>query len=300
METLTTLPATKATVHTSENEAPVRELRPGALDRQSVEPQANVATTRNVAPPLVSGHNHPMTGLLGVNAVCGRRRSKIAPLRRRLRAAVIDAWRGLSIGGLGLTLGGLAASPGLKALGPDVDDRLRRLVERFQPRNDDGEVSTPWDPQIKLRYRLLMSTASLVTAVVGRNHRSLGKRKMGLRRVELRTGAQVTVRAALVHWGASTLWERLVNLVFRPVERRAAQRSRGLQEELKEIRRRHPDDDHAQQMEVMRVYKERQINPLASCGWTLGRIVVTQAPILITPRHQNIPDLIAGLVVIEQ
>lgn len=223
------------------------------------------------------------------------RRLKIAPLRVRLIAGLIDASVGLGALAVGIVLFGFKASR------PEFDHLVRRFVPRFQPLEVGDEVRPQWRaPGIKLRYRLALWAGSLILAVVGRNHRSLGRRRMGLRTVELATGGPVSVRAALVRFGAVAAWKRLVELPFRPREKRMAQRYEGLNEELKEIRRRHAHDEGARRSAEMRVFQGRGINAFASCGWALGRIVLNLVPIWLTPRHRSIPDLVAGLVVVEE
>lgn len=217
---------------------------------------------------------------------------KIATLRVRLIAGLIDASLALA------ALAGGIILFGFKARRPELDHVVRRFVPRFQPLELEAEVRPQWrPPRIKVRYRLALWAGSLILAVLGRNHRSLGRRRMGLRTVELATGGPVSVRASLVRFGASAVWKRLVELPFRPREKRMAQRYEGLNAEMKEIRRRYADDETARRSAEMRLYQDRGINAFASCGWAIGKMVMSGAPILLTPRHQSVPDLVAGLVV---
>jgi hypothetical protein len=110
----------------------------------------------------------------------------------------------------------------------------------------------------------------------------------------------VTVGAALIHWGASIVWKELAGLPFKPSTERAQRRMSELQAELTEIKLRHPDDAEARNKHMIEVYCKGGVNPFASCGWTIGKIVLTQIPILVTRQHQSVPDLVAGLVVVQE
>jgi membrane protein insertase Oxa1/YidC/SpoIIIJ len=70
-----------------------------------------------------------------------------------------------------------------------------------------------------------------------------------------------------------------------------------LQAELKELRRAHSDDKTAQQETLMQFYEEHKVNPLGSClPMLMISFVVPGVPALLSPRRQNLPDRLAGIV----
>jgi hypothetical protein len=111
------------------------------------------------------------------------------------------------------------------------------------------------------RTRLLISVPGLSLELDGRNRRGVGARATGIRRVDVRTGGPITFRAALIRHVASNGYGLATGRLLRPI----AQRS----------------------------------HPLASCLWPLlSGVVVRMLPLLLSPLRQNLPDRVAGIVVV--
>jgi hypothetical protein len=110
--------------------------------------------------------------------------------------------------------------------------------------------------------RLAGPIVSAAAAVPTRNSRSPGSRIMGLHRVDGRTGGPVSVRSALIRAGFSAGVRHLSS-------------------------RRQP-----------RVSDERPAS-LQACGRAVLILVALEGPALLPPRHQSLPDWLAGIVVVE-
>ncbi len=193
----------------------------------------------------------------------------IAPLRLRLLAGFIDALPGLTA----LVAGGLAAGEfahmNFKRWEP-LMERLRSFSERARGLN------------------VALSGASRAETLYSRNSRSLGSRVVGIRRVDARTGGPITARQALTRVGVSGL-----STVAAKVRR-----ERAAEPELSAVREAHPDDEQAQLHGTMKVYEKYDINMFSSCGWGIAALLVMTLPVCVPPRHQTLPDLIAGTVVV--
>ncbi len=131
-----------------------------------------------------------------------------------------------------------------------------------------------------------------------RNWRSPGDRAMGIRRVDARTGAPVSVRSVLVSEAVRTAWSELNRLVQRPSQRRFEERRRLLRAELREARGYHEGDTEAQKRAMLEVAKRHRLVPWSSCGRGLLGSVPLHLPALWSARNQTVPDRIAGIVTV--
>jgi hypothetical protein len=203
---------------------------------------------------------------------------ELASLPRRLAASVINL-----ISGLGMTLG-LLALVGLPAW--PFRSRLRRWWRRWAP----SSWPVPLGPA--------MLAQSTVMAARSRNRRGRGSRLLRVRRVDVRTGGPVSVRAALtahlIGVAQAELWRR----VIRAHQREGTARLDALRPELERIRREHADDSERRQQVLMDFYRDRGVNPLRSCGPDLLPHLATTATVVLSRRHQSLADRVAGIVTI--
>jgi membrane protein insertase Oxa1/YidC/SpoIIIJ len=74
---------------------------------------------------------------------------------------------------------------------------------------------------------------------------------------------------------------------------------RGLQPQLRDLENQHVEDQAALDQAVTDLLREQDINPLTP--WVrilLSALAFAILPVLLSPRRQNIPDLLAGVVVV--
>ena len=206
----------------------------------------------------------------------------LAPLGRRAGAALIDL--GVFIGGAGAVIGGLAGVIfALNRGRGNVVEQLDRLSDRVNA---------------VLEARHVNGAIGLASAAAGiglRNARSPGMRAMHLRRVDVRSGGPVSRRSAIIQQLVGFAWGRLARQVWRPAFERYQARATALAAEQQESRRRQPDDPPVDTAGSA----ERRNTGMASC---CGRMLVPGAVQLLTtllsPRRQNLPDWVAGIVVV--
>ena len=205
-----------------------------------------------------------------------------APLGRRAGAALIDL--GVLIGGAGAVIGGCAGVIfALNRGRGNVVAQLDRL---------SGRVNA------LLETRHVNGTIGLASAAAGiglRNARSPGMKAMHLRRVDVRSGGPVSRRSAIIHELVGFAWGRLARQVWRPAFERYQTRSTALAAEQEGSRPRHPDDPPADTAGSA----ARPSTGMASCcGWMLVPGAVQLLATLLSPRRQNLPDWVAGIVVV--
>jgi hypothetical protein len=129
-----------------------------------------------------------------------------------------------------------------------------------------------------------------------RNTRSYGSRRMGIRCADARTSGRIALRSALLAHvsGAGISW--LAKEPFRGAIARNRARAVELQPEIDRLKEQYASDEHAQQREIMNLYKRRNVSPVRSCAPLAAPIVAQLLPALLSPRHQSLPERIAGIV----
>lgn len=207
---------------------------------------------------------------------------RLAPLGRRAAAALIDL--GVFIGGAGAVIGGAAGV--IFALNRDrgnVVEQLDRLSDRVNAALETRHVNGA------------IGLASAAAGIGLRNARSPGMKAMHLRRVDVRTGGPVSRRSAIIQQLVGFTWGRLARQVWRPAFERYQARSMTLAAAQQESRRLHPVDPLADTAGSA----ARPNTGMASC---CGRMLVPSAVQLVvtvlSPRRQNLPDWVAGIVVV--
>jgi hypothetical protein len=208
---------------------------------------------------------------------------RIASLRRRHLATLVDV--GVPLSGFFLSLAAM--------FGGAI---LRRRKDDESPEDDQCATGeSVWERRLASRqWRLGMNVVFAGSAVLLRNSRGVGARVAKIRRVDARTGGPVTVRSALIHYGVNQGWNWLNQRIIRSERRSAA-----VTAELEQIRDAHRDDPEGRIHAQMKLYKERKMSPFRSCTWQLPGLVARELVILGTPRHQSLPELIAGIITVE-
>jgi hypothetical protein len=213
---------------------------------------------------------------------------RVAETWRRLAAGLINLLAGVAIA----AAGGLSIYRLRRWLGPPLRPVGKRFASCGQ-RNFDGS-----DGKLPLRTPMMLLEVVGLTLDLDRvNRRSLGARVMRIRRADARTGGSVSARSVLIrHLAQRTSGAVLGPLASRGTKRYSEQ-MQALQPELKRLQRAHSDDKKAQQEALMRFYKEHKVSPLRSCLPPLVISVAAQRlPVLLSPRRQNLPDRLAGIV----
>jgi hypothetical protein len=204
---------------------------------------------------------------------------RIAPLRDRLLAGLVDACVFLPLIGLAIWAG-------------------YRLWRRFG--------KTPWagaddegGREAKLqRWRWAITAAGAGAQVLQRNRRSPGDRLLGIRVADVRTGAPVSVRSVLVGQAVSTAESWLIRRAVRPLKQRSDARMKPVNEAVREIRRRHGDDEEAAAQAIKDYYEANDINALSSCLPHVAAGLAPSLPIFLSPRRQTLADWAAGRVMV--
>jgi uncharacterized RDD family membrane protein YckC len=211
---------------------------------------------------------------------------RIAPIHRRFLASLIDAVIAL------LTLAfafagwfGVARLTGRKP----VPSRRLPLEKLTSSR----------------RARLGLNLFSFVVSVVVTGRRGPGSRIVGVRLVDLDTGARVGVRQAVVREGVRWILKLAIRRATAPFEPRARTRPPidDLRETIQALTREHADDPGARDHAIMALYKERQVNPRRACLSILVSSVfaaVLEGPLPWSSRKQSVADMIAGTVVVRE
>jgi len=199
---------------------------------------------------------------------------KVASLRRRLAAGLID----------GLLF---AAGPVAFAI---VNER------RSQPEEDrPPEMSwLNWLPSSPAANR----ATSTVLSIISRNWQSPGARLVGIRAVALDTGGPVSVHRAAIKLAVSIAISGFAGSLYRPTNRRTAERMLALHSEMSELKRTQPGDVEAQR-ELMKRHPEVRLGCLGCAAPLVLTTVATYAPALRSPLNQTLPERLAGIVLVE-
>lgn len=200
-------------------------------------------------------------------AVCDAYPMRVAALRLRLLAALVDA---------AVIVGSMAALVGLGIAGGVAYARIRGREDEREGDEEDEPSDIhprtrefPQSPQ--LRAALLGASAGL--AVASRNWRGLGFRVVGLRRVDAQSGGIVRVRSALIGVWFDQACQGATGLLFRS----RAQRQRA----------------------AMESYEVNDVNPFTGCGWQLAGPCVSQLVLALGSRGgRTVRDRVTGTGVI--
>ena len=144
-------------------------------------------------------------------------------------------------------------------------------------------------------------------SLTAKRGQTLGQMVLGIRVVDAKTAAVPTLKQSAVRWAVTMVPDALARLV--PLSERAESTLAGitgLQPEIDRLTRRHEGDRQRLNEELMRLFKEADLNPLGACLPIVLRALpgfaITCAlygPVLQGPHRQGLHDRFAGTVVIE-
>jgi hypothetical protein len=153
--------------------------------------------------------------------------------------------------------------------------------------------------RMSARTRLLIWVPSLALELDRRNWRGVGARMMGIRRVEVRTGGPISVRAALQRRLVSNGYGLITRWAVRPLVTRSRSRMKQTQPEFRELQRVHADEPDAFREARIKLYRDHKVKLSASClGPFLRAVMLRTLPILLSQTRQGLPDRVAGIVTV--
>lgn len=149
------------------------------------------------------------------------------------------------------------------------------------------------------RWQRAVQVATLALAPAGRNWRSLGYRLLGLRRVDARADAPVSIRSAVVEAIFDSVWQPATNSLSRPRLSREKERLTALRTQMEEIEREYAADEEARGKALMQFYRTNRVSPLPVWGWSvLPALLVQLLDLLFSTQGRTIRDRVTHTVVI--
>jgi hypothetical protein len=175
----------------------------------------------------------------------------------------------------------------------------RRGPSREPPRTD-GADGTPLVARLQSTpAQLVLDLVGIAVRLVATGHRSPGFRVLRLRRIDARSGGQVTRRQELISGGTRNAWRLISNRLFPTVKARDSLDRDKLHSEIDAARREHGDDDEARRDAIMQIYRANRVNPRASCLRALPAALLAGAielPVWSSLK-QSLPDRVAGIII---
>ena len=169
-----------------------------------------------------------------------------------------------------------------------------------------GQTPTGRRRQRGFGLALALSGAYHISLTAKRGQ-TVGQMVLGIRVVDAESAAVPTFKQSAVRWAVATVPDALVRLM--PLSERAEATLAGitdLQPEIDRLTRRHEGDRERLNEELMRLYKEADLNPLGACLPMVLRALPSFAmscalylPVLKGSQRQALHDRFAGTVVIE-
>lgn len=169
-----------------------------------------------------------------------------------------------------------------------------------------GQTPTGCRRQRGFGLALALSGAYHISLTAQRGQ-TLGQMVLGIRVVDAKSAAVPTFKQSAVRWAVATVPDALVRLM--PLSERAEATLAGitdLQPEIDRLTRRHEGDRERLNEELMRLYKEADLNPLGACLPMVLRALPSFAmscalylPVLQGSQRRALHDRFAGTVVIE-
>ena len=169
-----------------------------------------------------------------------------------------------------------------------------------------GQTPTGRRRQRGFGLALALSGAYHISLTAQRGQ-TLGQMVLGIRVVDAKSAAVPTFKQSAVRWAVATVPDALVRLM--PLSERAEATLAGitdLQPEIDRLTRRHEDDHERLNEELMRLFKEADLNPLGACLPMVLRALpgfaiscALYGPVLEGSQRHALRDRFAGTVVIE-
>lgn len=206
---------------------------------------------------------------------------RVAPIRRRLLASLIDVTLALLAGILAIgAYTGAAATLGSK--------------------DAPGVRSLPKLTSSK-RVRIALRVCAFLLNVLLTGRRGPGSRIIGIRLVDARTGGPVNLTQATLRTGSRQGLELLAKRLTIRLGKPEQLKHRDMQSEIETLKREHGDDRDAFQQAMKEMYRDNRVRPYMACLPALMQLSLSlaiESPALWTPLHQGLPDKLAGTIVI--
>jgi hypothetical protein len=140
----------------------------------------------------------------------------------------------------------------------------------------------------------------LATWLPVKEGRSPGYRVLGLRRVDARSGGEVSRRQELIRTATRNAWRTVAKRVLPPAKVDHPLHREKLRSEMEAARREHADDEEALQTALMRIYQANKVDTRVSCLRPLPRLLLAAAGELPvwSSVQQSLPDRLAGTVIV--
>ena len=158
-----------------------------------------------------------------------------------------------------------------------------------------------------VRLVTLALSGAYYIPLTAKHGQTLGQMVLGIRVVDAKTAAMPTLKQSAVRWAVTMVPDALARLV--PLSERAVSTLAditGLQPEIDRLTRRHEGDRQRLNEELMKLYKDADLNPLGACLPMVLRALpgfaiscALYGPLLQGPHRQGLHDRFAGTVVIE-
>jgi hypothetical protein len=147
--------------------------------------------------------------------------------------------------------------------------------------------------------RIAVAAVTLPLALKNREDAGHKVRGVRVRRVDLRTGGPITLRSALIHYGASAAIDEVTDRVKGEIMSRRGAKIRALYPELDLLRPQYEGDPAGLQRAWKALLREHGLTVFDGVLLVHSvRIAFRLLPVLLTPLHQSLPDLLAGIVTI--
>lgn len=220
---------------------------------------------------------------------------ELAPVWRRAAAALINVLAVIA----GVVAAGVAVFGGVKlGLTRRLAPALRPLSRRWSAWAE-GLDHTQGPAPVSAQTRLLISVPSVALDLDARNRRWVGARVMRIRRVDVRTGGPITLRAALIEHVVSSGYTAATSRILSAIMKRSTSRIEEIQPALRELQRVHAGNPEAINEATIALYREHNVHPFASCLWTmLSGLFVRAIPVILSPLRQSIPERAARIVTV--
>jgi len=150
--------------------------------------------------------------------------------------------------------------------------------------------------------QLILRTIMFAWVVRARERRSPGFRVLGLRRVDMHTGGEVTRKQEIIRMATRQVWRMLCERLIPSPKPAAWPGQEKLQSDIQAARQRYAEDEEALQQEIMRIYQQNK-PPSAhmSCLPVYARMAlvsVIDIPIFWSERKQSLVDRLAGTMIV--
>jgi len=189
---------------------------------------------------------------------------------------------------------------GFESIGPALD-AVRPVLGPVVPALEPLQPALKWLERAAEHrwFWIAVHVTTLPLALKNREDQGRTVRGSRIRRVDLRTGGPITVRGALIHFVATIAVDETKQLAKSELKKRRGARIKALYPRLDQLRREHEGDQAGLEAAWAALLAQHRLSTVKA---VLLQSIVGEAfrvvPILLTPRHQTLPDLLAGIVTV--